>query len=869
MKYAFRQFAIQSLTTILIGVFSISVSLAQSEDFAKEHSFVQKYCASCHGSEVQEADRRFDELLPDRMAEDDLELWTEILDRLNVGDMPPEDAELQPDDAERIEMVELLTRKLAAVSESQGEKQTVLRRLNRSEYDAAMRQVLGLEEMLADPTSDFTPDQSEHHFVNIGQSLVLSDFLLTRYLEASQKYLEAAGEQGGKKIKTKTWTFAAPFCRSMPNPDGQDRPGEYQHLRENPTDRMGYVWLNQLKKGVPASGKYRVRVRASAINRNYALKESIIKVAKEDPLRLAIVATDTRAGDMSTNNPTDRWLAEFDVPDDEPGWLEAELWLDKHYQPRFAFPNGPVRIKYMRHRLMSENREFFPKFLVNHVHVFSNMHPDYDKETGPKREKEFLDQQEKLKQAGKPYDVFGTDHRMHTQEAWLQFYSEYVGPRIRIHEVSIEGPLDEATTPVAHQFFPKDKLERDAAEKLISQFATRAWRRSEPIGVADTEVFSTLYQRSLSAGEGQLESLQIAYQAILCSPEFLYHRNRTGQLNDTELASRLSFFLWGTAPDNELLGLAAAGELSKATVLRQQTERLLDDPRRKKFIESFLRSWLQLSKLGTMLPDRTEHPVYFNERLEDAMRTETQLYFDDAIQRDAPARVLVDSDYSFINSSLARLYKIEGVSGHEFQKVKLHDRRRGGLLGQASVLTASANGIDTSPVVRGMWVLECLLGTPPPPPPPDIEPIEPDIRGTTTIREQLAAHREVATCKNCHRHIDPPGFALESFDEIGQFRTHYDSGGWRKKKLAAIDPSGELSTGGSFSGIEDLKKVLMGKMDLVESNLVSKLLTQATGRIDDSVDKATVLEIMKSFDGDRPGIRTLIHKVVQSPAFRK
>lgn len=375
-----------------------------------------------------------------------------------------------------------------------------------------------------------------------------------------------------------------------------------------------------------------------------------------------------------------------------------------------------------------------------------------------------------------------------------------------------------------------------------------------------------LYGAEREKGASQLDALQLAYQTILCSPRFLYHRTKHGPLDDIELASRLAYFLWGAPPDAELLQLASAGQLSNSDVLRQQTERLLNDPKRVRFVNAFTDAWLQLEKLGTMLPDRVEHPSYYNERLEQHMRTETRLYFDDAIQHDKHVELLIDSDYSFLNSSLARLYNIEGVVGHEFRKVQLGDRNRGGQLGHASVLTASANGIDTSPVVRGMWVMECLLGTPPPPPPPDVEPIEPDIRGSTTIRERLAAHREVATCASCHRRIDPPGFALESFDEIGQFRTHYDSGGWKKKRLAKIDPSGRLASGESFDDIAGLKSQLAKKIDLVTTNLITKLLTQATGRIDDRQDKAEVLTLANSQDR---GVRQIIHRIIQSDAFRR
>ncbi len=854
------------LLPFLVLFFTSSAVAEQTET-----AFLQKYCIDCHGADTQEGDRRFDKLTLGKLSTSESEAWHEVLDRLNLGDMPPEDADRQPSERERLDMVARLTKKLTSASEANARPQTVLRRLNRREYDASMRHVLGLEDMLADQTADFTPDEAEHHFDNLGETLVLSDFLLSRYLEASDSYLTAARKLASQKSKSRSWTFNAPFCRNMPNPDGQDRDGEYQHLRENSTDSYGYLWLRKLGRGVPAAGRYRIRVKAEAINRDHPYKDSILRTAREDALRLAIVAGDTRAGDLATNNSTDVTLAEFDVPDNEAAWLETTAWLDKHYQPRFAFPNGPVKIKYMRHQLMRHHRELFPKFLKNHVHVFATMHPDYDKKTAPALERAFLAEQDRLKKVGKPYDVFGTAHRMHTDEAWIQFYKEYNGPRIRIHEVQITGPLAEMKQPVASKFFPQSEASDKNAERLINAFAKRAWRHSSSDVPAESkshtaETAVLLYRAERKAGAPQLDALQLAYQTILCSPRFLYHRTNAGPLSDLELASRLSYFLWGTPPDDELLQLAATRNLAKPSILRQQTERLLNDSRRSRFVESFTNSWLQLHKLGTMLPDRVEHPSYYNERLEQHMRTETRMYFDDAIQHDKPVDLLVDSDYSFLNSSLARLYEIDGVDGHQFRKVNLGDRNRGGLLGQASVLTASANGIDTSPVVRGMWVMECLLGTPPPPPPPDVEPIEPDIRGTTTIREQLAAHREVATCANCHRRIDPPGFALESFDEIGQFRTHYDTGGWKQERLAEIDPSGVLSSGESFADIAELKSHLMQKLDLVSANLISKLIIQATGRIDDPLDKTEVLTLAGSKDR---GVRQIIHRVIQSEAFRR
>ena len=866
--------------------------LAQNQATSPELAFVGKYCTSCHGESLQEADRRFDDLSASGVTADQAEAWHEILGRLNLGDMPPADAPMQPSAKERIEMVERLTAALSDAAAADRSEQTVFRRLNRAEYDAAMRAALGLEAMLSDPTADFTPDEAVENFRNVGQTLVLSDFLLNRYLDSSNQYLDfarALATANRANARPETIRLVAPFCRSMPNPDGLDRPGEYQHIRENATDNFGYVWFNKLRRGVKRSGNYRIKVRASAINRAHPYEDYIIRVPIEDPIQMSIVAGDTRQGDMASNNPTDRVLAVMDIEDDAPKWYETTAWLDKHWQPRLGYPNGPVRIKYMRHMLMRDHRDLFPRFLKDHVHVFHDMHPDYDKKTAPAMVEKFLAEQEELRKAGKPYDVFGIDHRLHTTEAWNQFYSEYRGPRIRVFEVEIEGPLaangDKTakvkSASIAEQMFPEN-FQPNSAGTLIAKLANRAWRR--PAKDAELAPFTQLFEEQVENGQSPSDALQIAYQAVLCSPSFLYHRTRAGELDQYEFANRLSFFLWGTPADKTLIQLAAAGQLRAPATLKQQISRMLDDPRNETMIANFTDAWLQLSKLGTMLPNREEHPKYFNERLEDSMRTETRMFFQDAISHNAHVSVLVDSDYSFLNASLARLYQIDGVEGHEFQRVALPDHRRGGLLGQASVLTATANGIDTSPVVRGVWVLECLLGTPPADPPPDIEPIEPDIRGATTIREQLAKHRHVATCNHCHRRIDPPGFALEAFDEIGQYRDRYViREGWRETPGQPIDCTGTLSSGESFSDVAQMKTLLMERLDLVATNLASKLLTHATGRIDDPQDKADILGIVSELAKEsqvtdyqslrkQPGgirIATLIQKIVSSDAFAR
>ncbi|TWU47263.1 hypothetical protein Poly51_50620 [Rubripirellula tenax] len=849
---------------------------------AQAAAFLNKFCIDCHGPELQEADRSFSSLVSSAnesnvVAFRNREAWREVLDRMNLGDMPPEDADDQPSAQQRLAVIELLTTELSRkpAPDEHESHAVALRRLNRTEYDHSVRRLLGLEQMLDDPTVSFPPDELAEGFTTVGQRLVISDFLMSKYLEAANAYLDAAFEKA-KPVEPKIFALKAPYDPRHDQSDGQDREGEYQHLNERPSDHGGMLWLKEF--GVAsAAGHYRIRVHASAINRNHPYLDRIISVPKEDPLLLAIVATDATAiNKHRTTNSTDVTLKSFEVRDDDPQWYEAKVWVDKGYCLRLAYPNGPSRVKYMRHQLMSNHRDSFPNFIGKYVHVFHTMHPDYDKGKGPVLAEEFLQEQERLKQAGKPYDAFGVDHSIHIPKAWATFYSEYQGPRVRVSGVEIEGPLPsdagaEAANPYEALF--NGSLRGDEVLPAIRRFASLAAGR--PVDDKSFAMIAELFKTKQTV-MSTTEATRLALKTILCGPDFIYHRTRSGPLDDYELARRLAYFLTQSPPDNRLIRLAAKGELSRFSEsgepsrLKVETQRLLSLPEHQNFVEAFANSWLKLSKLGKMPPDLTEHPEYFNEQLESAMRSETSKYLEEAIAKNRPVRWLVDGDQTFLNAPLARLYEVPGVQGLQMRQVKLTSSLRGGLLGHASILTASANGIDTSPVVRGVWVLECLLGTPPSPPPPDIEPLEPDTRGSTTIREQLSKHREVVSCRHCHQRIDPLGFALESFDEIGRFRTHYGSQEeWRNESWIPVDSSGQLPSGESFADISELRKLLVEKVPLVQRNLVSKLLVQATGRLDDPNDAADVLAICRDSPADGFGIRDLILEIVCSDAFRR
>ena len=314
-------------------------------------------------------------------------------------------------------------------------------------------------------------------------------------------------------------------------------------------------------------------------------------------------------------------------------------------------------------------------------------------------------------------------------------------------------------------------------------------------------------------------------------------------------------------PDDELLKVASEGKLRDPKILRQQVDRMLDDPKRVAFSTNFLGQWLNLRKLGTMPPDPTANKTYYSDNLEAAMRQETRLLFDHLLGQNQSILQFIDTNYTFLNPALARHYGIKGVTEEKFQRVALKpEAQRGGLLGHGSILTLTSNGVETQPVSRGVWVLENLLGTPPSPPPPDVQPVEPDTRGVITIRELMAKHRTTATCNECHRKIDPIGLALENFDHLGRYRTRYN-------KKTPIDPSGNMPGGTEFSGPSGIRHYLMERPEQFTHCLTEKLMTYALGRQLAFTDRQDLDQLVKQVAAQGYGFRDLVHQVVQSSAF--
>jgi hypothetical protein len=658
---------------------------------------------------------------------------------------------------------------------------------------------------------------------------VTSGFLLDQYFQSANRLVEL--RLGRPDTPAKTWKFDGHFLQPEELSGSHKNAFNYRYLciYEQPdtdTRQGGYGYIHDFVEGVPVSGLYDLELLVQAMHRDTHYDPAIFGIDFSEPFQMAVIPGDYRRGHIHYPQKIEPILGHTIAPDDQPEWRKFRVFLEKGQTPRFIFPNGPYE---SRASVLAVNKRYKDEF-----------------KNGPKKVS------------------VGRTHLL--REGKL--------PHLRISEIKIRGPLSEAhggKEEVA--VFGKEGFQKDQALGQLHAFSARAFRR--PLAAADRKRIDKTYRRRLAEKASPRQAALDTVKMLLCSPSFLYLAEATPEnetrLRPYDLASRLSYALWTAPPDAALLATAASGALTDPAELRQQTQRMLQDKRSAGFVNAFLDSWLVLRDLGNQPPPRKTARRYYSENLPASMKEEARQMFRHLLERDGPVTDFLNADYTFVDKKLATLYelpereKLKLADG--FQRVSLAGNpRRGGVLGMAGVLTVSANGVDTSPVTRGVWVMENILGISPPPPPVDVPEIESDVRGATTLRERLAKHAADKSCRTCHRQIDPLGFALERFGPIGQWRAYYPGS---KKPRLKIDPTGEFSSGDSYSDFAGFRQFLAkNRKDIFTRTLIEKLLTYTTGRHIEPGDYAEIEAILRMVTAENYGLRTMVTEVTGSHAFR-
>ncbi|MDB6038217.1 MAG: hypothetical protein JWM99_2058 [Verrucomicrobiales bacterium] len=800
----------------LLLCLSVSGSARSAEPVSTEgfetivKPFFSQHCIQCHGEKKQKGDLRVDTLKIDFESPKIMGQWEEIMNRINSGEMPPEkETRPRPDDVAR--MAEWITARLqeaSAAGQSGLGERIAFRKLSREEYANSIRDLLGVTFNITDPTG-LPEDPDWQGFQRIGSVLTLSPAHVEKYLAAAEMVLdEALGLGTLPQRKVIHWSPFEIRVWEQFEKEYQAR-GIADKVRVDLVPNNGALDDRTLE--IKTTGDYLVRVKTSGL-----------RPAGGRAPRLRLYA-----GDLS------RVLFEQDIeaPEDQPATIEFRTHL----------PAGshPIRI-------------------VNAV-------------PGPNPE-------DRRSRASDTRNAF-TDLR--TRIPWQMKFTDDEGrpivPFLLLDSIEWEGPLGDSWPTKAHQeiFFGGESATNDLgyAHEIIARFAARAWRR--PVNGPEVDRLVKLVEQTQKLGDNFEVSVKTALVAVLCSKSFLYLEEgnpiaRSEKLTDYELASRLSYFLWSSMPDERLLNLARDGQLHQTGILRDEVHRMLANAKAAEFASTFPRQWLQLRKVGMFPPDKVLYPEY-DDYLENSMTGETVGFFAEVLKRNASLREFLDSDWTLLNERLANHYGIPEVVGERMRVVALKpENHRGGLLTQGAILSLTSDGTRHRPVHRGVWVLESIIGKPPPPPPANVPPLNTPAPTApkTTLRAKLEQHRADPNCAACHKKIDPLGMAFDNYDAIGRWRT-VETVRNGTGADPALDPSGELSDGRAFADAAALKRILADDVDKFAAAFTEKLATYAFRRGMTFADRLELKRVVAESKANQYQLASLIELLVTSDLFLK
>ena len=771
---------------------------------------INQYCLACHNDSLSTADVSFQNLDLSEVSNHGA-LQEKVLSQLRNRRMPPMEMP-KPSEAVYNELVSWLESEideLAATAPNPGRTDT-FHRINRAEYANSVRDLLNIdvdvEELL--PADDI----DAYGFDNMADVLTVSPALMERYLSAARKTARLA--IGEEPLGPVSQIYEVPILLNQ-----NDRMSD-----DLPFGSRGGVAMDHY---FPVAGQYDLSLR---LHRNYVNYIRGMGSQHEIEVRL-----------------DGKLIQSFAIGGQEPDVLQAPAsyggnqFGDREWEEYMLFADSNLRLR-------------------------------FEAEPGP-----HIVGLSFVRRFTEPEGVLQPP-----QSVFAAAINEMRDGDAAIEQAQITGPFDAAgpgDTPSRRAIFVCTPASNDlsseevCATEILSGLANRAYRR--PLQQTDIDTLMDFYRIGRGDGQSGFDAgIQLAVERILISPDFLFRVEQDPlnvapatdyELSDLELASRLSFFLWSSIPDEELLSIAERGELQNPDILEAQTQRMLGDPRSSALVKNFASQWLYLRNLRSLVPDAVEFPE-FDENLRNAFRQESELYFESLLRDDRSVLDLLGAGYTYVNERLAKHYGIEGVYGSHFRRVDLEGelaQQRGGILGQGSLLTATSYANRTSPVLRGKWVLTNILGTPPPPPPADVPDLpENGADGQpATIRDRMIQHREDPNCAVCHLPMDPLGLALENFDAVGRWR---DTG----EANLAIDASGQLPNGTAFYGLNGLRNILLDRSDEFAGTVTEKLFAYAIGRPPEYFDKPTVRMITRSAALDNYSWSSIIMGIVKSAPFR-
>ncbi|HEY1302250.1 MAG TPA: DUF1592 domain-containing protein [Vicinamibacterales bacterium] len=750
---------------------------------AVDRAAIDRYCVTCHNQRTKASGLALDTVDPSH-PDAAPDVWERVVRKLRTRTMPPQGLP-RPDEATYRTLVTSLESELdraAALHPNPGHPQ--IRRLNRSEYANAVRDLLNLD---LDVSALLPPDDAAYGFDNIADMLGTSPALLERYLVAADRVSALAV---GAPVSPGSDTYRVRQDRS------QD-----QHIEGLPLGTVGGLVAEHV---FPVDAEYKFSLALFRTNL------SAIR-GLEHPHQVEITIDGARVFITTIGGETEKEGAGGTITDRSDA-------VDAKLQVRVPVTAGPHAIGATFVRKIGESTQRLRPL---------------------------------LRSSAGTYDSTGRPH---------------------IESLTIAGPFNPAgpgDTSSRQRVFvcrPSSRSQEDAcASKIIVTLARRAFRR--PVTRADLDRLLTFYRSGRQNGTFD-SGVQLALRRMLASPWFVFRVEDGGgakpgtiqRISDLDLASRLSFFLWSSIPDDQLLDLATRKQLSDPVVLEREVRRMIADPRADGLVSNFAGQWLHLRNLKTITPNHDEFPD-FDDTLREAFQRESELFFNAVMREDHSVLDLLTADYTFVNERLARHYGIPYVYGSHFRRVTLTDEARRGLLGKGALLMVTSHADRTSPTVRGKWILENILGTPPPPPLPNVPPLEAGSDAAPrTIRERLERHRASVTCAGCHKMMDPIGFAMENFDAVGAWRTR-DAG-------LPLDASGQLADGTTVNGVVALRNALLARSDVFVQTLTEKLMTYALGRGLQSYDMPAVREVVRKSAHNDYRFSAIIMGIVSSPPFQ-